>query len=127
MENLSTILNYVLGGTSLVAIIKWLMYRRENKQLKENEVKVSSVDAQRQEMELVDLYKQKMLETIDLISVKQDKGNINQEKMIGMLDNLDTRVDSLEARVGNIEGCLNGRLKEYMETTAKIQKDGQNP
>ena len=117
----------ILSGTTVGSVVEAIRYRKQNKALKDSEAKQSTIETQRQEIELADLYKEKMLEMMELINVKQDKGNMNQDKMISMLGNLDTRVDNLEARVGNIEGCLDGRLKEYMETTAKTQKDEQNP
>ena len=75
MESLSIILNAVLGGTSLVAIIGWLIYRKENRKLKQNEVKVSDVDAQKQQIDLAEMYKDKVLELIGQVSAKQDAGN----------------------------------------------------
>ena len=49
---LSEILNIIFGGTSVVAVIAWLYFRKENKALKKNEVKVSDVDTQKQQMDL---------------------------------------------------------------------------
>lgn len=118
------ILNFVLGGTTLIGVVQAVRYRRETKVIKENEAKVSSVETQRQEMELAELYKNKVLELVELINIKQDKGNTNQDKMIGMLSNLDTRVDNLEVRMSNVEGCLNGSLAEYVEN--KKKHDEQN-
>lgn len=112
--NWTEILNFILGGGTLIGFIQTVRYRKANKVIKDNEAKVSSVETQRQEMELAELYKNKVLELVELINIKQDKGNNNQDKMIEMLGNLDTRVDSLEARVSNVEGCLNGHLKEYV-------------
>lgn len=117
------LLNYILGGTTLIGVVQAVRYRRETKVIKENEAKVSSVETQRQEMELAELYKNKVLELVELINIKQDKGNTNQDKMIGMLSNLDTRVDNLEARMGNVEGCMNGSLQEYILNQKKAHNE----
>ena len=52
---LSEILNIIFGGTSVVAVIAWLYFRKENKALKKNEVKVSDVDTQKQQIDLAEL------------------------------------------------------------------------
>lgn len=110
----SSIILAVLSGTTVGSIVEAVRYRKQNKALKDSEAKQSTIETQRQEIELADLYKEKMLEMMELINVKQDKGNMNQDKMISMLGNLDTRVDNLEVRMSNVEGCLNGRLDEYI-------------
>lgn len=112
---LTELLNFLFGGTSLAAMVGMIYYRKQNRMVKDSEAKQSNIETQKQEMELADLYKDKVLELVELINVKQDKGNMNQDRMIQMLGSLDSRVDSLEARMGNVEGCLNGRLSEYLK------------
>lgn len=96
MENLSIILNAVLGGTSLIAIIGWVIYRKENRQLKHNEVAVSDVDTQRQQIDLAEMYKDKVLELIGQVSAKQDTGNENQGRILEKLDRLEDKVEGIE-------------------------------
>lgn len=129
VETITAIVGALLGGTSVYAIIENVRYRRENKRLKGNEVKSSDVEVQRQQMELADLYKEKVLETIELLSTKQEKGNVNQEKMIAMLSNLDRRIDIIEEDVGNIKGYLDGDLaawvaKKKKEESMKEKRNG---
>ena len=122
MENISIILNYILGGTSIVALIGAIYYRKQNRTIKESEATQSNVEAQKAQMELADLYKQKMLEMMDLLNAKQDKGNVNQEKMISMLGNLDRRVDIIEEDVGNIKGYLDGDLAQWIAEHRKEEE-----
>lgn len=98
----------LLSGTTLAGIVEAVRYRRENKRLKENEVKVSDVDAQRQQIELADLYKDKVLEMLDQVSEKQDRGNDNQDKMLAKLD-------AMETRIANVETYLNGNYRKWLE------------
>ena len=98
----------LLGGTSVAGVVEAIRYRRENKALKQNEVKVSDVDAQRQEIELADLYKDKVLEMLDQVSAKQDKGNDNQDKML-------RKLEDMESRISNMEAYLNGNYKQWLE------------
>lgn len=118
------IMNIVLGGTSVAGIVTAIVYRRQNKTIKEAEAMQSKVEAQKSQIELADLYRDKMLEMMDLLNTKQDKGNLNQEKMIQMLGSLDTRVDNLEARMGNVEGFLDGELVAWIaEQNRQKEKD----
>lgn len=107
MESLSIILNAVLGGTSLVAIIGWLIYRKENRKLKQNEVKVSDVDAQKQQIDLAEMYKDKVLELIGQVSAKQDAGNENQGRILEKLDRLEDKVEGIET-------YLNGPYHQWL-------------
>lgn len=132
---LTEILNIVLGGTSVAAIVTAIIYRKQNKTIKQSEADQANVEAQKAQIELADLYRDKMLEMMDLLNTKQDKGNLNQEKMITMLGNLDTRVDNLEVRMDNVEGFLDGELvawiaeqnkqKEKEEHMKKIVDEGE--
>lgn len=132
---LTEILNIVLGGTSIAGIVAAIVYRKQNRKIKTAEADQANVEAQKAQIELADLYRDKMLEMMDLLNTKQDKGNLNQEKMITMLGNLDTRVDNLEVRMGNVEGFLDGELvswiaeqnkqKEKEEEMKKIVNEGE--
>lgn len=104
---LSEILNIIFGGTSVVAVIAWLYFRKENKALKKNEVKVSDVDAQKQQMDLAEMYKDKVLELIGQVSEKQDSGNANQQRIL-------EKLDRVEDKVGDIETYLNGPYHQWL-------------
>jgi hypothetical protein len=113
--DISEILNIIFGGTSVVAVIAWLYFRKENKALKKIEVKVSDVDTQKQQIDLAELYKDKVLELIGQVSEKQDSGNANQQKILDKLDTIDERVDKQEARLSDIVTYLNGDFQEFLQ------------
>lgn len=104
----------LLSGTTVGGVVEAFRYRRENRRLKENEVKVSDVDTQRQQMELVELYKDKVLALLDQVSEKQDTGNANQVRMLEKLAALDQRLD-------DVERYLNGPYHAWL---AEQQKGG---
>lgn len=104
---ISEILNIIFGGTSVVAVIAWLYFRKENKALKKNEVKVSDVDTQKQQMDLAEMYKDKVLELIGQVSEKQDSGNANQQRIL-------EKLDRVEDKVGDIETYLNGPYHKWL-------------
>lgn len=104
----------LLGGTSFLGVAGAIAYRKENKKLKQNEVKVSTVDAQKQEIELAEMYKDKMLEMLEQLSSKQDSGNHNQARILDKLDTLDGRMDKVEGKVSDIVTYLNGDFQDYL-------------
>ena len=114
MELVTQIVIALLGGTSAVGIVQAIRFRKESKAIKANEVKVSDVDTQRQQMELVELYKDKVLALLDQVSEKQDTGNANQVRMLEKLAALDQRMD-------DVERYLNGPYHAWL---AEQQKGG---
>jgi chromosome segregation ATPase len=144
---ISEILNYILGGTSLMAIIGFIIYRKENRKLKQNEVKKDDAATQREQIELADLYKNKVVELTELMAEmakKQDSGNENQATILKKLDSLsaqsedhgrkldtiDSRVDGQETRLADIVTYLNGDFQEYLKrnkpTTKKKSKTNED-
>ena len=111
----NAIIMTLLSGTTFAGLVTGIVYYRENKRLKQNEVKNSDVETQKQQIELAELYKDKMLNLLDEVSKKQDTGNANQAKMLNKLDKLDERVDALENRVGNIVTYLNGDYQGFLK------------
>lgn len=110
----TTIIITALGGTSVLGLIQAVRYRRENKALKANEVKQSDVDTQRQQIELAELYKNKMLALLEQMSAKQDSSHGYQERIIDKLEILDGRVDGLDVRLANVVTYLNGDFQEFL-------------
>lgn len=104
---ISEILNIVFGGTSVVAVIGWLVYRKQNKRLKDNEVKASDVDTQKQDIDLSDYFKDKMLAMMEQFSEKQQSGNDNQQRILDKLDKVEDKVDGIET-------YLNGPYHQWL-------------
>ena len=105
----------LLGGTSFLGIAGAIAYRKENKKLKQNEVKASNVETQKQEIELAEMYKDKVVELIEQLGHKQESGNQNQERILSKLDKLDERMDNTESTLGNIVTYLNGDFQDYLQ------------
>lgn len=118
------IVQMIFGGSIVAGIVEVcaaIRHRKADKVKAEAEAaqasanaQVSDVEAQKAQIDLAELYKEKVLQMVELISTKQDNGTAKQDKMIQMLGNLDTRVDNLESRVANIEGCIDADLKEWI-------------
>lgn len=113
----NTLIMTLLGGTSIIGLVQAVRYRKENKRLKENEVKLSNIDAQKQEIDLAEMYKDKVVELAELmeqVSKKQDSGNDNQARILQKLDTLDGRMDKVEGKVSDIVTYLNGDFQDYL-------------
>ncbi len=103
----------------MVAVIAWLYFRKENKALKKNEVKVSDVDTQKQQIDLAELYKDKVLELMEQVSAKQDAGNENQGRIL-------EKLDRVEDKVNDIETYLNGPYHQWLADKERRQEDEEN-
>ena len=69
------IITLVLSGTTVGGAVSALFYRRQNKALKNNEVAVSTVEAKRSQMDLVEDYEKKVLELCNS-TYEQTKANM---------------------------------------------------
>lgn len=117
----------LLGGTSFLGVAGAIAYRKENKKLKQNEVKVSTVDAQKQEIELAEMYKDKMLEMLEQLSSKQDSGNHNQARIFDKLDALDGRMDTMDGKMADIVTYLNGDFQAYLDRVHAPKPNPRKP
>lgn len=111
----------VLSVTSILSIIAMVRFWKQNKKLKDNEVKLndsqvtqSNVETQEKEINLANLYKEEVLKVIKLLKDNQNENTGNQKEILGSLNNLDRRMDRFEVRLGDIEGYLNGPYHEYL-------------
>ena len=108
MENLTEIIMAILGGTSVLGIVQAVRYRKQTKQLKENEVKVSDVETQRQQIDLADEYLKKVME----LSEKNYKATLKNGDDNGEIIK---EVKEVKATVGDIVGYLNGDFQDYLK------------
>lgn len=133
MDLWTTIIITLLGGTSITSIYELIKFRRENKRQKqaqtekmENEVKDNETDTQMKQMSMADKYFDGMLKMLEQVKASQDSGNVNQEKMISMLSNLDNRMDTMEVKVSSIEKYLNGDYKVWLADQVKLADEMRN-
>lgn len=126
----NNIIILLLSGTTFGGIFAAIRYWRQNKQLKNDEVKKSNnevkqleIETQKAEIDLANKYKHDMLEVLDMMKENQKENVGNQKEIINKLDNLDARMDKLEERTGDIEEYLNGSYKDYLRK--KIEEEGK--
>ena len=90
--------------------------------LKNNEVKKDDAETQEKQMNLAELYKDKVLDLIEQVSKKQDSGNHNQTRILQKLDTLDSRTDGIESRLGDVVVYLNGDFQDFLKRQHKPRK-----
>ena len=112
----TTIILALLSGTSVGGIFEAWRYRKQNKQLKENETTQSNVETQEKELNLLNMYKDEMLKLFDLMRQNQTENIGNQKEMMETLSNLDKRLDGLEERMISLEQ----RVKSIEESTNNL-------
>ena len=104
----NSILIDALSVTSILSIIGLIRFWKQNKKLKNNEVKKDDVETQKAEIDLANLYKDEMLKVIELLKSSQSESTDNQKKIIDKLENMDTRLEKVEIKMTDIETYLNG-------------------
>ena len=133
---LTEILNWVLGGTSLAGIVTSIVYFNKTRRIKESEAKQaesgaeqSDIETQKQKIDLGNKFIEDSLSLMEKIKQSQDKGNENQDRIIQQLesladdskehgrklDTLDERTDKMELRVSDIVTYLNGDFQDYLK------------
>ena len=105
----------LLSTTSLGGIFSALVFFRQNKALKKNEVKNSDTEAQEKQIDLGVKYQTQMLELLDKVSAKQDTAASNQKEMLAKIDRLDEREDKTERQMANIVAYLNGDYQQFLD------------
>lgn len=116
----------LLSGTTLGGIVEAIRYRRENKRMKEaeaakaeNEVKDNEADTQIKQMDVADKYFHGMLEMLEQVKQSTENGNLNQEKIMDKLDNLDSRMAIVEKGLTNVVTYLNGDYQLFLAEQIK--------
>lgn len=104
----------LLGTTTLGGIWGAIVFYRENKKLKQNEVKNSNTESQSQQIDLGVKYQEQMLDLIDKVRQKQDSSAENQQKMLEMVHKIDERQDKTENQLANIVNYLNGDYQDFL-------------
>lgn len=134
--NIAEILNWVFGSTSLVAIIGFFIFWRQNKKLKqaeadkasseakqsESEADQADIETQMKKIELGNKYMEDTLKMVELVKTALDRSDGNQEVMMSQLNivmdlihKLSDQTDKQEKLLQLIVDYLNGKFQEYVE------------
>ena len=98
----------VLSGTTVGGVVEAIRYRRQNKSLKENEVKKDDVETQREQINLADEYLKKVLELSEQnYHAVVSNGRDNKEII--------EKIDAVAKEQKHIIQYLNGDYQAFLE------------
>lgn len=120
----NTIITILIGFFCSWETISNIRHRKEIKELKKNEVKKSTIDTQRDEMGLVEDYKNKTLEVVNLLHQLNTKQDTGSEKLAIRLAEMEAAINlkltnivrtqtSYNRRLSLVEKYLNGGLAGF--------------
>ncbi|MBQ5478222.1 MAG: hypothetical protein IIT64_10535 [Bacteroidaceae bacterium] len=105
--------------TVVTVLFSWetfnnIKYRKENKKLKQNEVKTSDAETAKQQIDLVVYFKEQTLTMLQQIQDMQAKGNDNQSTMMEDMKQLKIQNERQDALLTDIVTYLNGDFQRYI-------------
>lgn len=123
---ISVLLSYIFGGTSLVSIVLFLIFFKENKKLKKNDVAQSDTKTQSEQINLGMQFIESANKAADIIqqATQNTDSKIDalsqriEVKMTGITRNQ----TSMNKKLKLIEQYLNGGFKQYVEDQKTAKK-----
>ncbi len=105
----------LLGTTTIGGAVTAFIYRRQNKQLKNNEVKKDNVATQIDQINLAEIFTQKsadMFKRMEELQEQTYKATLNNGKDN---ENILRKVDEIAAEQRNIVAYLNGDYQDFLK------------
>ena len=125
---LTVLLNYILGGTSLAGIIGTLFYYKHNKKLKQNEVSQSDTKTQSEQINLGMQFIESAKNAAEII---QNATQNTDSKIDELTKTVNTKLSvmsrnqvSMNKKLKMMEKYLNGSFQEFIaaETKKEVKK-----
>ena len=137
---LTEILNWVFGGTSLVGVVTTLIFWSKSKRAKEaetvtaesnakqsvSEAEQADIATQVQKIELGNKYMEDTVKMVEMVKQSLDIGNENQKTMIQKLDALSEQNDKQDALLTDIVTYLNDDFQEFINRTHRRDEHEQD-
>lgn len=116
---ITTYLSIIFGGTSVVAVIKYIIERRENKKLKFNEAVQSDTDAQSSQIDLGVKFIKSSAEAVEAIK----NATLNTEKSLQELgEKFEDKITVLEKKFDMKTTNINRSLNSYNKKLSLVVK-----
>ena len=120
---LTALLNYILGGTSLAGIIGTLFYYKHNKKLKQNEVEQSDTKTQSEQINLGMQFIESAKNAAEII---QNATQNTDSKIDELTKTVNTKMSvmsrnqvSMNKKLKMMEKYLNGSFQEFIAAETK--------
>jgi hypothetical protein len=126
---LTEILNWVFGGTSLVGVITTFIFWSKSKRAKEaetvtaesnakqsvSEAEQADIETQKQKIDLGNKYIEDTFKTVEMMKDLLNRSDGNQEKMMLKLDTLTEQNKKQDGLLTDIVTYLNGDFQEFLK------------
>lgn len=120
------LLSYIFGGTSLVSIVLFLIFFKENKKLKKNEATQSDTKTQKEQIDLGMQFIESANKAAEII---QQATQNTDNKIDALSQRIETKMTgitrnqtSMNKKLKLIEQYLNGGFKQYVEDQKNAKK-----
>lgn len=137
---LTEILNYIFGGTSLVGLATTFIFWSKSKRAKEaetvtaesnaqqskSEAEQADIETQKQKIDLGNKYIEDTFKTVEMMKDLLNRSDGNQEKMMRKLDTLAEQNKKQDGLLTDIVTYLNGDFQEFLNRTHR-RKDNDQP
>jgi len=130
------ILITLLTSTTLLGLISFIFYRKENKKLKQQEVQNASVETQSKEIDLGKKYVEESVNIVKGIKSLLETNNADTAAIVAKLSIVENRLTDVEKklstynrsivsynkRLGIIERFLDGNLEEFAKQEEEAKR-----
>jgi Flp pilus assembly protein TadB len=129
---LTEILNWVFGGTSLVGLATTLIFWNKSKrkeeaetQKTESEAEQADIETQKQKIDLGNKYIEDTFKTVEMMKDLLNRSDGNQEKMMRKLDTLAEQNKKQDGLLTDIVTYLNGEFQDFLNRTHRRNDNDQ--
>jgi gas vesicle protein len=130
---LTEILNWVFGGTSLVGFATTLIFWNKSKrkeeaetQKSESEAEQADIETQKQKIDLGNKYIEDTFKTVEMMKDLLNRSDGNQEKMMRKLDTLAEQNKKQDGLLTDIVTYLNGDFQDFLNRTHRRNDNDQS-
>jgi Flp pilus assembly protein TadB len=130
---LTEILNWVFGGTSLVGLATTLIFWNKSKrkeeaetQKTESEAEQADIETQKQKIDLGNKYIEDTFKTVEMMKDLLNRSDGNQEKMMRKLDTLAEQNKKQDGLLTDIVTYLNGDFQDFLNRTHRRNDNDQS-
>ena len=123
---LTVLLNYILGGTSLAGIVGTLFYYKHNKKLKQNEVEQSDTKTQSEQINLGMQFIENSKKAVEMMQQVTENSQNTDSKIDALTKTVNTKMSvmsrnqtSMNKKLKMMEKYLNGNYQEFLAAEAK--------
>lgn len=105
---LTTLLNYLLGGTSLLGAFTTFFFLGKSRRKEEADTQIKEIEAEKAKMELGEEYLKKVMEISEMTYQATLKNGTDNESII-------TELREVKTTTRDIVDYLNGGFQDYLE------------